>query len=253
MKSIGSRSLQRDMRPFIQHSAFDIQHSALNMDSPPPCPLCAEGAPVLYHQGRARTYWRCGRCALVFVPPAAWPDAAAEKARYDRHRNDPADEGYRRFLSRLAGPILARVAPGAEGLDFGCGPGPALAAMLEARGLTVALYDPFYAPDASALARTYDFVTATEVLEHLHRPAETLDRLFGLLRPGGWLGVMTQPVRPPEAFDAWHYARDPTHVCFYSRETFAYVGVRWRVEPEFVEEDVVLFRRPAPASRRRAP
>jgi 2-polyprenyl-3-methyl-5-hydroxy-6-metoxy-1,4-benzoquinol methylase len=213
----------------------------MSVDAPPRCPLCAEGAPVLYVSGRARSFWRCGRCALVFVPPSARPDAAAERARYDTHRNDPADAGYRRFLSRLAGPLLARVAPGAEGLDFGCGPGPALAAMLREQGLKVALYDPFYAPDASVLARAYDFVTATEVLEHLHRPADALDRLFGLLKPGGWLGVMTQSVRPPEALDAWHYARDPTHVCFYSRETFAYIGARWRAEPVFVEDDVVLF------------
>ena len=178
----------------------------------------------------------------MFVPPAAWPDAAAEKARYDQHRNDPADPAYRRFLGRLAGPLVARVAPGAEGLDFGCGPGPALAAMLGEHGLKVALYDPFYAPDRSALGRTYDFVTATEVLEHLHRPAETLDLLFGLLKPGGWLGVMTKPVRPPEALDAWRYARDPTHVCFYSGETFAYIGAHWRAEPVSIEDDVVLLR-----------
>ncbi len=205
------------------------------------CPLCGEGAPAFYHRDRARSFWRCGRCALVFVPPAARPDAAAEKARYDQHRNDPADPAYRRFLWRLAGPLVARVAPGAEGLDFGCGPGPALAAMLAEHGLRVALYDPFYAPDASVLARAYDFVTATEVLEHLHRPADTLDQLFGLLKPDGWLGVMTKPVRPPDTFGGWHYMRDLTHVCFYSRETFAYIGARWRAEPVFVEDDVVLF------------
>ncbi len=225
----------------------------MSMDAPPRCPLCAEREPVLYHEGRARTFWRCARCALVFVPPEAWPDAAAEKARYDQHRNDPNDAGYRRFLERIAGPIAARVAPGAEGLDFGCGPGPALAAMLEARGLRVALYDPFYAPDPSALARTYDFVTATEVLEHLHRPAETLDRLFALVRPDGWLGVMTQPVQPPEAFASWRYARDATHVCFYSRTTFEHIGQRWRAEAEFAADDVVLFRRRSRRPARRAP
>ena len=74
---------------------------------------------------------------------------------------------------------------------------PALAAMLRERGLTVALYDPFYAPDESVWSRAYDFITATEVLEHLHEPARELDRLFAALRPGGWLGVMTKPMREP--------------------------------------------------------
>ena len=43
-----------------------------------------------------------------------------------------------RFLGRLAEPLVERLDPGASGLDFGCGPGPALAAMLTRRGYTVA-------------------------------------------------------------------------------------------------------------------
>ena len=210
---------------------------------PSTCPLCGTAGPDFYYRDRARGYWRCARCALVFVPPAERVDQAAEKARYDTHRNEPDDPGYRRFLSRLAEPLVARVPPGASGLDFGCGPGPALAAMLRERGLTVALYDPFYAPDESVWSRAYDFITATEVLEHLRDPARELDRLFGALRPGGWLGVMTKPIREPSALDNWHYIRDRTHVCFYSRATFEYIGRRWGAAVEVIEEDVVLFRK----------
>lgn len=210
---------------------------------PSTCPLCRAAGPDFYYRDRARSYWRCARCALVFVPPAERVDRAAEKARYDTHRNDPDDPGYRRFLSRLAEPLLARVPAGAEGLDFGCGPGPALAAMLRERGLTVALYDPFYAPDESVWSRAYDFITATEVLEHLHDPARELDRLFGALKPGGWLGVMTRPIREPAALDNWHYIRDLTHVCFYARETFQYIGRRWGAAVDVIDEDVVLMRR----------
>ena len=62
------------------------------------------------------------------------------------------DAGYRRFLSKLADPLMARLAPGARGLDYGCGPGPALAAMLREAGHEVALYDPFFAPDPAPLS-----------------------------------------------------------------------------------------------------
>ena len=207
------------------------------------CPLCEVPGPDLYYRDRARSYWQCGRCALVFVPPHERVGVAAEKARYDTHRNDPDDPAYRRFLSRLAEPLLARVAPDAAGLDFGCGPGPALAVMLRERGLRVALYDRFYAPDEAVWSRTYDFITATEVLEHLHRPADELDRLFGALKPGGWLGVMTKPIREPAALENWHYIRDLTHVCFYGRETFEYIRKRWGAEVEIIEADIVLMRK----------
>ncbi|MEI4850515.1 class I SAM-dependent methyltransferase, partial [Klebsiella pneumoniae] len=81
--------------------------------------------------------------------------------------------------------------PGARGLDFGCGPGPALATMLREAGMDMALFDPFFYPQASVLERQYDFITCTEVVEHLHRPAEVFRQLDRLLAPGGWLGVMT--------------------------------------------------------------
>jgi hypothetical protein len=49
-----------------------------------------------------------------------------EKARYDRHTNQIHDPGYRAFLSRVLDPLRQQISPPALGLDFGCGPGPAL-------------------------------------------------------------------------------------------------------------------------------
>ena len=43
--------------------------------------------------------------------------------------------------------------------------------MFEEMGHTVALYDYFYANDPFVLHHLYDFITATEVVEHLHNPA----------------------------------------------------------------------------------
>ena len=44
--------------------------------------------------------------------------------------------------------------------------------MLETAGHRVRLYDPIYHPESAALERSYDFVTCTEVVEHMHRPAD---------------------------------------------------------------------------------
>jgi hypothetical protein len=207
------------------------------------CPLCNGSEPSFYARDKRRGYWQCAGCRLVFVAERHRLDPSAEKARYDLHRNDPGDPRYVAFLSRLMNPMLERLPEGSRGLDFGSGPGPALAAMLNERGRPTACYDPYYATDEDVWARTYDFITASEVIEHLHHPARELDRLFGVLRRDGWLGIMTRLLPQLEDFMTWHYRRDDTHVCFYSRETFDYIADRWRAALTPVEPDVVLLQK----------
>jgi SAM-dependent methyltransferase len=208
-----------------------------------PCPLCGGADTTGYHADARRTYRLCRACGFVFVPPAYHLDPAAERAEYDRHDNAVDDPGYRRFLARLTAPVTERVPPPARGLDFGCGPGPALAAMLREAGFDMAVFDPFYAPDASVLAPGFDFITATEVVEHLREPGAELRRLRALLRPGGWLGIMTKLVLDRERFAAWHYIRDPTHIGFFSRATWQWWAEREGWALTFADRDVILLRR----------
>jgi hypothetical protein len=108
----------------------------------------------------------------------------------------------------------------------------------------MAVYDPFYAPDSSVLVSGWDFITATEVVEHLRQPGEELQRLAWLLRPGGWLGIMTKLVLDRERFATWHYIRDPTHIGFFSRATFIWWAEAEGLEPVFAADDVILLHRP---------
>ena len=165
-------------------------------------------------------------------------------AEYERHQNHADATGYRRFLSRLAVPLQARLAPGSRGLDFGSGPGPVLAEMMTEAKHDVTLYDPFYAPDPEALNGRYDFITASEVVEHLQRPGPELDRLYRLLKPGGLLGIMTKRVIDRKRFSRWHYIRDPTHVCFFSRDTFIWLAARWKAGLDVVGRDVIIIAKP---------
>ena len=191
------------------------------------CPLCSGGRIDPYYSGKARDYVHCRICDLVFVPPARHLSAVDEKAYYDLHDNQPGDPGYRRFLDRLFTPLNQRLAPNSMGLDFGCGPGPALAQMFEEAGHSVALYDPYFAPDESVLSARYDFITLSEVVEHLAEPGKELDCLWNGLGPGGWLGIMTKRIRDQEAFRTWHYITDPTHIGFFSEATFQWLTSRW--------------------------
>ncbi|MEZ5933840.1 MAG: class I SAM-dependent methyltransferase [Alphaproteobacteria bacterium] len=214
-------------------------------DAPAACPVCRAERPRAFMEVAGRRYWRCDVCAATFLDPAQRPTPDQELAHYRHHRNDPDDPRYRAFLSRLADPLLDRLRPGMTGLDYGCGPGPALAAMLEEAGIRMALYDPFFHPGSDALQRDHDVVTLSEVAEHFFEPALEFERLDRLLRPGGWLGVMTCFQTDDDRFAAWHYRRDPTHVVFYRARTFEVIAEQhgWRLE--IPRKDVALLQKAA--------
>lgn len=214
------------------------------MAEKPGCPLCGTGGADDYHQDKRRRFYQCVNCALVFVSPDQFLSPQAEKAEYDLHRNSPDDDGYRRFLNRTFRPVQARLAPASSGLDFGCGPGPTLSVMFTEAGHRMAIYDSFYADDPAVFDRTYDFITATEVVEHLHHPMRELDRLWRCLKPGGLLAIMTKRVIDRQAFAAWHYKNDLTHVCFYSEGTFTWLAGQWHAGLDFVDKDVVILTKP---------
>ncbi|UTA49270.1 class I SAM-dependent methyltransferase [Simiduia sp. 21SJ11W-1] len=201
---------------------------------------------MLFHEDKRREYFQCPRCELVFVPERWHVDSTREKAEYDLHDNSLHDTGYLKFLRRLGEPLVARLGKhgcGAKGLDVGCGPGPALQHWLNGQGFEVQVFDKFYAPDARALLAYYDFITATEVVEHLRAPGLFLHSLWQLLRAGGYLGLMTKRVKNREAFVNWHYKNDITHIAFFSEQSFHWLAREWGAELEFVDSDVVIFRK----------
>lgn len=209
------------------------------------CPLCAVPAPHSAMQVGAMNYRHCDHCDLVFQEPAQRLERDAEFAHYQTHENDVHDPRYRKFLSQLAYPLMELLHAGDEGLDYGAGPGPALAAMLTEVGYPTAVYDPLFAPNEDVLKRQYDFVTATEVIEHMYHPLEEFRRLDSLLKPGGVLGLMTELRSALESFATWYYHRDPTHVCFYSPLTIRWIARRFSWSIERLDTRVIIVRKPA--------
>jgi len=209
----------------------------------PNCPLCKNTDCNDYFVDNRRNYFQCPKCCLIFIPPYQFLSADDEKAEYDLHENKSDDPGYRRFLSRLFLPMQDRISPDSVGLDFGSGPGPTLSLMFEEVGFRMEIFDKFYANDPLVLEQQYDFITATEVVEHLHDPEKTLDRLWKCLKIEGWIGIMTKLATGKEAFSKWHYKNDLTHVCFFSSDTFRWLANRWEAELLFVGKDVVLLKK----------
>lgn len=209
------------------------------------CPLCeSTDNSEFFYSDQFRDYYRCPCCHLIHIPASQRLSLEDERAEYDKHQNSPDDAGYRKFLGRLFSPLNQRLRPASHGLDFGSGPGPTLSLMFGEAGHEMNLFDPFYAPDKNVLTARYDFITASEVVEHLHCPATDLALIWSLLRPGGWLGIMTKLALDKTAFSTWHYKYDPTHVCFFSRKTMEWLGKQYQTGFLAFGNDVFLFRKP---------
>ena len=205
------------------------------------CPLCGEAESEEFWRDRRREYLRCQVCSLVWVPSRFHVSAKAEKAEYELHQNDPSDIGYRNFLGRLAAPLLARLATGARGLDFGAGPGPTLSIMMREKGYAVDTYDLYFNSDSTVFKKKYDFITATEVVEHLRDPRRELERLFSMLQPGGVLAIMTKLALGAAEFSTWHYKNDKTHIVFFSEDTFRWLAATWKCTVTFEAADVIFI------------
>jgi len=205
------------------------------------CPLCLESTITHYHQDKLRDYWQCLHCHLVFVKSQDRLNTDDEKAIYDKHENSFDDLGYQNFLNKLLIPLTNKLKSKASGLDFGSGPGPAILTMMANKGFRMVNYDPYYANNPEVLKQQYDFITCTEVIEHLYHPHQELTLLCQMLKDNGLLGIMTKRLINFEKFRSWHYKNDPTHVCFYSDLTFEYIAEKWGYKLEIINSDSVIL------------
>ena len=222
-----------------RNAAVEVEGVALET-----CPLCNANLIRQLAVVGIKTYWRCDVCHLTFLSAAFYLSREDELARYLLHENSPEDCRYREFLSRLTDNLTPKLKPGAEGLDFGSGPGPTLSVMLAETGFPMDIYDPYFASDTAPLERTYDFITCTETVEHFYQPAKEFQRFDRLLRRNGWLGIMTEMLASDNNFLDWWYHREPTHVCFYKRETMAWIATQYGWKVEYPRKNVTLFYKP---------
>ena len=207
------------------------------------CNICRSNAASSFNTLDSKTYWSCNVCGCKYLDKLYFIDPVEEEQRYLEHNNSIKDNEYRAFLSRLSDPLKEKISLGSNGLDFGCGTGPALADMLTQDGFKVELYDPFFFPDKGVLSKQYDFITCTETVEHFYDPFKEFNILNDLLKPGGWLGVMTSFLTSDEMFESWYYRRDPTHVSFYCEKTFQVIASQRNWKCEIKSKDVVLLQK----------
>jgi hypothetical protein len=225
-------------------SITSINHQPTTNNYNTKCILCGNPDLVLYYKNSKRDFLECSICGLVFVPENQHLNSSDELKRYNTHQNNPQDKRYRNFLNRIFRPMNDLISPGSKGLDFGSGPGPTLSLMFSECGHEMNIYDHYFANDSSVFEKKYDFITATEVVEHLFDPLSELDLLWSCLKHGAYLGIMTSLLKDKDSFPKWYYKDDETHVTFFSKKTFQWLQKKWNSSLNFVSESVIIYKKP---------
>lgn len=187
------------------------------------CPLChTPNAGIAVKGPDKRAYWQCPCCWLIYVSQQHYPNLEDEKKRYEVHQNTIENEGYVQFLNQAITPTLSLLQTGNKGLDYGCGPHPTLSQLIKQHGFECDNYDPFFFPQAPQ--PPYDFIFATECIEHFFFPLRDFTQIKEWLKTGGYLTILTAMWQSHEQFANWSYARDFTHVCFYHTSTMDFIA-----------------------------
>ena len=207
------------------------------------CIICKQNKAAVFKNIKQKRYWKCNYCEAIFLDKEFYLSSDDEHKHYLTHNNDVNDERYKKFLSNLMLPLIGRIKLKSIGLDYGCGPGPALSLMLREKGYQVFNYDPFFHPKKSNLLKTYDFISCSETVEHFHNPFYEFTRFNELLNDGGIIGIMTNFHSKENIFENWYYIKDPTHVVFYSKNTFLIIAKMFKWDCEFLNNNLVFFKK----------
>ena len=183
------------------------------------CSLCKNTWEDFYNNN----FLYCSTCQSISRKLEFFLSPEKEKERYEQHNNDIYDVRYQEFVSPIVQRIQNHHPISERGLDFWAWSGPVITYLLEKQWYEMYLYDPFFHKHPNILEKKYDFIIACEVVEHFHDPFKEFKSLYDLLQPGGKLYIMTDLYSPGVDFWKWYYKNDPTHVFFYSDETFHWI------------------------------
>ncbi len=192
------------------------------------CPLCFSSSDF-FIEGENREYYLCPCCSMIFVPSNFFIPQQEEVDRYLEHENNIENEGYVAMFENAIKQVNDSCDKVRWVLDYGCGYEPVLKTLLEKRGFATDIYDENFFSEAK-LRQNYDLIISTETFEHFKYPEKELNHIVSLLSPSSYLAVMTQlysfknKTASKELFKNWYYKRDPTHIVFYSDQTFAWIA-----------------------------
>ncbi len=205
------------------------------------CPVCGGDRAAHFAAKDGHDFLRCGDCSFVYLE--RMPDDAALAALYNGAGGAEGYDAKRRSRARRACMKLPRFFAyiwRKETLDLGCGGGLMVAALgrvarravgldISAAAVARARLDfpahEFIAADfrAAGIAEdAFDFVHASEIIEHVNDLAAFMGFLARIVRPGGHVYVTIPDIGHPKVpadLRDWDVFAPPRHVQFFDRAT----------------------------------
>lgn len=205
------------------------------------CTLCSSVETRTIFEIEKRRFVECSNCDLLFCSPARTISVQEEIERYLAHENCFTNQGYVQHLERLVLRLVPHLAEGSRGIDFGCGHTPVLSMLFEQNGFIMENYDPFFKIAPTNPETKYDFLSCSEVVEHFESPRSEFMYMKSLVKPKGFMAVMTNLREGERRVPSWWYLKDPTHTCFYSAATFKYISQVLSLEVISIDDDVTIL------------
>ena len=200
------------------------------------CPLCNNKAKAFY-----TIYYRCSKCDGIFKDSSHLLEKSLERNHYENHENNIEDTHYQKFVSPITKTIQKDFPKNSHGLDFGSGKAPVIAHICKQNGYAMEFYDIYFYPDLNPLQKQYDFIAASEVIEHFYNPKIEFTLLQSLLKPKGSLYLMTEIYDDSIDFSSWYYKNDPTHVFFYTKKTVAWICQNYGFKNFLIEKRLIIL------------
>lgn len=193
------------------------------------CKICGSETKELFQEKFNLNYFSCGYCEFISKDESSIITPIEELKIYNSHNNSIEDPRYVTYFKNfIHQAILEYCSPERKGLDFGSGPSPVLATILERDyGFSMDIYDKFYAVEKIYEGKKYSLITSTEVVEHLKNPIKYFQLFKDRVIERGTISIMTlfHPGNENEFLD-WFYIRDMSHISFYTPKTMEYIGKR---------------------------
>ncbi|MCG9479507.1 MAG: class I SAM-dependent methyltransferase [Actinomycetia bacterium] len=192
------------------------------------CKICNSGTTEIFQKDSGIKYYFCSQCEFIFKDEASSISRQEELERYNLHNNSYDDGSYVEYFKKFINNAVLDYSNSKKGLDFGSGPYPVLAIILEKEyGFKMDIYDLFYSPYRIYEGKKYNLITATEVVEHLQKPLDYFYLFKQCLDSDSLLAVMTlfHPGDKQQFLD-WYYTRDDCHRSFYNLNTMKNIAKR---------------------------
>ena len=206
--------------------AFIISKGKIMSEIRENCKVCNSNITIICHP-KFGDYYYCSNCEFISKDESNRFNVVEEKLRYENHNNSIEDKDYvNYFCTFIKEAVIPFADEGKHGLDFGSGPSPVLAQILEQKfNYQMDIYDHFFSPEKVFIGKKYDLITSTEVVEHLNDPLYYFSLFSKLLKSKGVLAIMTNFHRNNEDhFLSWSYIRDVSHISFYTSKTMEYIA-----------------------------